>query len=43
MSALGFRAKKASGSSGHHNDKDSEAKAALDAIAADGSVPDRGL
>jgi hypothetical protein len=35
MSALGFRAKKSDGSS----DSDSEAKAALDAIAADGSAP----
>ncbi len=36
MSALGFRAKKADGSK--NTDTDSEAKAALDAIAADGSA-----
>jgi hypothetical protein len=39
MNALGFRAKQADGSS----DKDNEAKAALDAIAADGSVPNSKL
>ncbi len=36
MSALGFRAKKSDGSK--NTDTDSEAKAALDAIAADGSA-----
>jgi hypothetical protein len=35
MSALGFRAKAANGSGG---DKHNEAKAAMDAIAADGSA-----
>ncbi len=37
MSALGFRAKQADGSK--ESETDSEAKAALDAIAADGSAP----
>jgi hypothetical protein len=37
MSALGFRAKQADKSS--HNEIGNEAKAALDAIAADGLVP----
>ena len=39
MSALGFRAKQADGSK--QSETDSEAKAALEAIAADGSVPGR--
>ena len=39
MSALGFRAKKADGSS--KSNKDNEANAALDAIAADGSVSNK--
>jgi Ca2+-binding EF-hand superfamily protein len=37
MSALGFRAKKVDGS--NQDNSDSEAKAALDAIVADGSAP----
>jgi hypothetical protein len=37
MSALGFRATQANGSK--ESETDSEAKAALDAIAADGSAP----